>query len=412
MKPARGLQVALWVALLGAAVLGSAGFTARPSDTSRALAQASGTAVPTVPQSLSVPLTQPTDADTHLQGSLQTIPVTINGIKLRLLVDTGSSGVRIFSNKLGVPHARRPPAISPTGLPRTSYQTNFHGMIWEGPPALATMTIEGYTLPPIAVQVVYNAWCSLGKNCQAKNGMRGMERQGFDGNFGIAPSAQGFPDQPASFGNIVFDPLAQLPPPLNSGFIVEFAKHALILGLTPQNSAGFNDMTWATSGPYSNLVTQPNGAPAWKIRGLVFCYQIPQMTLSSPCWRSGPDTGGGDMNVTVAQPVPTGLVNKWGMIHPGNVVRIASRNMIDCWTIVTGTKPGVNVINLRKGNTYTTDSASTPYYWFDIKYDMTNNIFGWRVDMAAPTAQPATCPPPPTQTPTPTPGPSRPPARK
>lgn len=411
MKPAgAGLRTGLWVVLFGVAILGSAGFTAQPAGVSRAIVQASGTAVPTVPQSLTVPLAQPTNRWRRYTASFQTIPVTINGVVRRLLLDTGSSGVRVFSTETEMFGGAVPAGAN---LPHTSYRTNFHGMIWEGPPVMATMTIAGYTLPPIAVQKVYRAWCSLGPNCQAKNGIRGMQKLGFDGNFGIAPSAQGFPDQPAPFGNIVYDPLAQLPSPLNNGFIVEFAQHTLIIGLTPQNRTGFNDLGWSTSGPANNIVTQPNGQPAWKIRGLVFCYQIPGMSLNPnpPCWSSGPDTGGGDMSVSVAQTIPPGLVQN-GAIKPGTAVQITSRNMIDCWTIVTGSTKGLNIINLHQGSRYTTDSAATPYYWFDIKYDMAGNAFGWRVDMAVPTAQPTTCPPPPTQTPTPTPGPSQSAARK
>src|SRR5262249_14782056 len=95
--------------------------------------------------------------------------------------------------------------------------------------------------------------------------------------------------------NNIFNPLAQLPGNLGSGFIISAndvtnpnLTPELIVGLTPSNMQGF---VFAPLGPSQGSGLQPDGLKVWDTKAINTCFSV---NSGSPnCLKSVFDTGAG-----------------------------------------------------------------------------------------------------------------------
>lgn len=172
-----------------------------------------------------------------------------------VLLDTGSTGLRIRAEALG-------PQVQLTDTPLTYSFTS--GNVLTGVLGYMLVSFPGArpevaTAAPIAVHVVKSITCKPEvPRCP------GWAPQQM-GVMGVAYSA--FP---------VFNPLAQLPGNLSSGFIVVADDMAdptvqahLVVGLTAQNSAGFKRIGFPPA-----QGAQPAGLKAWNTKSVPTCFSV------------------------------------------------------------------------------------------------------------------------------------------
>lgn len=172
-----------------------------------------------------------------------------------VLLDTGSTGLRIRAEAVGS-------AVRLTDIPLTySYSS---GNVLKGVLGYAIVAFPGSspnlaTLKPIAIHVVQSITCMPQKpKCP-----------------GWAPTQMGV--MGVAYSPLpVFNPLAQLPGNLASGFIVvanDFAEPGvsphLEVGLTPENSQGYARASFAHADGQ-----QPEGLTAWNTKSIPTCFSV------------------------------------------------------------------------------------------------------------------------------------------
>lgn len=190
-----------------------------------------------------------------------------------VLLDTGSTGLRIRSEAVG-------PAVRLTDIRLTySYSS---GNVLTGVLGYAVIAFPGSTPPvatlkPIAIQVVQSVTCK-------------PEKPKCPGWAATQMGAMG-----AAYGPFaVFNPLAQLPGNLASGFIVvanDFAEPGvsphLDVGLTPENSQGYARAPFAPADR-----PQPDGLTAWNTKSIPTCFSVDGGRPG--CFATVFDTGAGN----------------------------------------------------------------------------------------------------------------------
>lgn len=189
-----------------------------------------------------------------------------------MLLDTGSTGLRIRASAIG-------PAVRLTDTRLTySYSS---GNVLNGVLGYAVVAFPGSdphvaTRKPIAIQVVQSITCKPEKpKCPGWA----------PGQIGVMGAAYG-PSQ-------VFNPLAQLPGNLASGFIVvanDFAdpkvEPHIDVGLTPRNSQGYARAPFAPADR-----PQPDGFTAWNTKSISTCFSVDNGPPG--CFATVFDTGAG-----------------------------------------------------------------------------------------------------------------------
>ncbi|WP_156922152.1 hypothetical protein [Azorhizobium doebereinerae] len=211
-----------------------------------------GDGAATAPQSASIPLVARPDRS----GFTNFVRVTAGGGSGgTVLLDTGSTGLRIRQEALG-------PEVTLTDIPLTYSYTS--GNVLTGVLGYALVAFPGAspavaTAEPIAIHVVQSITCKP----EVPNCPKWKPTEA--GVMGVAYSAVP-----------VFNPLAQLPGALATGFIVvanDRADRALAprieVGLTPANTAGF---AFASFAPEDGR--QPQGLKAWNTKSIPTCFSV------------------------------------------------------------------------------------------------------------------------------------------
>ncbi|MGF1426150.1 DUF3443 family protein [Kitasatospora sp. LaBMicrA B282] len=111
------------------------------------------------------------------------VPITIGGSTLNVLLDTGSTGLRVVADKVPAGAASSP------GITAPPYGFG-SGVQLTGTINTATVQIGDYSTGAIPVELVTGTSCSAAKpNCEAANGAKPQEFGGqFDGIMGVAMS--------------------------------------------------------------------------------------------------------------------------------------------------------------------------------------------------------------------------------
>ncbi|UKO96746.1 glycoside hydrolase family 10 protein [Nostoc sp. UHCC 0870] len=281
-----------------------------------------------------------------------------NGQPRRVLMDTGSAGLRVPREFLGNAPINRTGQIVREVLS--------DGTILEGEIVYTNLRIGLVaTEEPVPVQVVTSRQCTPQKpNCSAKSGTP------FAGIIGVNYSERTLP----------YNPLRKLPGNLSNGFIVTgnrgSSNGSLILGLTAQNRVGFK---------IASLSQQPaiNGIPGnrWDSRLNGVCLAIAASSMKNTCnARMVVDSG---VNSSLIDFKSASLMGKLkpGRLRPQNTVKLSIPRVFD-YSITPGNTNGVNVWNVNVSpqldQPVVVNSGMRFFNRYDVLFDPVNGRQGFR----------------------------------
>jgi len=309
----------------------------------------------------------PVDIVSTKPGSYQpAVSISVaGGPQTSVLFDTGSVGLHIFASQVGN-----------MNLTYTKHHvTNGYGdgKQYEGIVAYAPVTINGVSTKPIPIVVIQKAYCAQNKpNCPvagddpnnpvAHGGMYGV--MGVEMVPGIDKKA---PKQ------TLYSPLIALPGNYGNGFIVQGWNEdsgSLIIGLTPENTAGFNKVQLPQAGQY------PDGRPYYNDKGLMVEYSIGNNTRKL---RTAFDTGGNAL-VHFFSDGSLGFPRHKNIIRPGESFEAVLPNGFD-WQFMTGKELGVNQVGYKPqlgGRPPYINTGITFFFDYDVMFDYYNGMLGFK----------------------------------
>ncbi|MDF2690233.1 MAG: hypothetical protein K0S29_88 [Gammaproteobacteria bacterium] len=329
-----------------------------------ALALCSAFALPAVADNAPATTTVPLQV-IHVSGNNYKIGITVSvagGPPTLLTFDTGGEGLHIFASQVGNMN------LTYTNKHAKSAYTS--GLVYEGTIAYAPVTIGGISTQPIPVLVIQKVYCMKTKpNCNApsdpNNPSPVLGR--FYGELGAGMAVE------ASTG--LYTPFRAMPGNLGTGYIVQGLNKdgsgQLVLGLTQDNTAGFNTVQLNQVGTY------PDGKPVFDDKGLMVNYTIGNF---SETVRTAFDTGG------------DAVVNVW----TNNTENLATTNnkMVRVrqqftatlpggfnWSFTTGKDRGVNtvVVAAPKGNKGEEVNTGISFFLaYDVMFNFQDGQLGFK----------------------------------
>jgi uncharacterized lipoprotein YddW (UPF0748 family) len=252
------------------------------------------------------------------------LEVAIAGGQLRrILLDTGSAGIRVPKEFLGNAPIRR------TG--QNIKEVLSDGTILEG--ELVYTNVRFGLLPatePLPVQIVTSRQCTAQKpKCSANSGVP------FAGIVGVNYFEKSLP----------YNPLRKLPGNLSNGFIVignggTNNNGSLILGLTAENQAGFKMVPWSQQ-------PEINGVPGkrWDSRLGKVCLTIAGSSAKNSCNATMITDTATINGLTEFKSASTAGKLKPGVLGSANAVKVGINGIFD-YSLKPGTRAGFNRWNL------------------------------------------------------------------
>lgn len=249
-----------------------------------------------------------------------------------VLVDTGSSGLRVFREAL---HGT---AVDTTAEPAS---VEFGGGVkWDGHVANANVTLGDVTAK-VAFQLVE----SHAGDLPAVQGVLGI---------GLRAG------EPAS----VYNPLAQID---ETGFVIKTggfdSKSATIV-----LAAGETAIQLAAKGKL------PNGKPAWGDDEIDVCFTIAGAAPTPPCTNTVLDTGS-NFDIVYAPKLPAEQM-KDGLLAPGVAFEAVRKDAFDLkYTVGTNPLPSVDGIMVDDTDPFAILGVAT-FFRYDVSYDLANGRIG------------------------------------
>ncbi len=232
------------------------------------------------PNALTVPMPIRSSGSLKLLG----LSMSVAGREAELLLDTGSSGLRVLSSAVGTVGLQRTqtPVVVTFGD-----NTQFIGVVGRAPLGLGGVLTE----EPVAIQLIDQVRCAPGAERCSDRLFDGS--QDFSGILGTSVG-------PRTPSPEIFDPLTRFPGNLDSGHIIRTggfnsSQGTFTIGLTPTNTAGFGILNLARA---NNPPTFPDGTPVWDDGSLRVNYSITvgnDLLLNSLPGRTIFDTGTSDI---------------------------------------------------------------------------------------------------------------------
>ncbi|MEH2311827.1 MAG: family 10 glycosylhydrolase [Nostoc sp.] len=282
-----------------------------------------------------------------------------NGQPKRILLDTGSAGLRVPKEFLGNAPIRR------TG--QNIKEVLSDGTILEG--ELVYTSVRFGLLPaaePVPVQIVTSRQCTAQKpNCSAKNGVP------FSGIIGVNYFEKSLP----------YNPLRKLPGNLSNGFIVignggSNNNGSLIIGLNTNNQAGFKMAAWSKQ-------SEINGVPGnrWDSQLSKVCLTIAGSSAKNLC-NGKMITDSGTINGwTEFKSASTAGKLKPGVLRSANSLKLAINSIFD-YSLTPGTRDGFNRWNLSispQAELATFVNSGIAFFdKYDVLFDQVNGRQGFR----------------------------------
>ncbi|MFS0517529.1 glycoside hydrolase family 10 protein [Nostoc sp. UIC 10607] len=307
---------------------------------------------------ISLPLYTKPSLGQRVRGYFLEIAIA-NGQPKRILLDTGSAGLRVPKEFLGNAPIRR------TG--QNIKEVLSDGTLLEG--ELVYTNVRFGLLPaaePVPVQVVTSRQCIAQKpNCSAKSGAP------FSGIIGVNYFEKSLP----------YNPLRKLPGNLSNGFMVignggSNNNGSLILGLTANNQAGFKMAAWSKQ-------SEINGVPGnrWDSQLSKVCLTIAGSSAKNLC-NGKMITDTGTINgLTEFKSASTAGKLKPGVLRSANALKVAINSIFD-YSLTPGTRDGFNRWNLS-----ISPQAELPIFVntgiaffdkYDVLFDQVNGRQGFR----------------------------------
>jgi hypothetical protein len=295
------------------------------------------------------------------------LPVSVGGASpVGLLLDTGSTALRVFTSALGAAAVQRT-TQSVTELYADG--TTFQGVLGTARVAIG----DAATDAPISVHLVDTVTCDPSKpSCPVSaTGERHYTDYGMSGILGVSLRAKTTaPD--------LYSPLAQLPGNLGGGFILRSGRYGsssgtLVIGLTADNTAGFAQGSLAAQ---TGVSAHPNGVPTWDDTSLQVCFTIGGTTVQAHCTPMVFDTGSTALSI-VATGVPTTMLQNGDLIS-GTSVEMASAGLFDVsFTVGNPVTSGVDNVAIHATGTHA-NSGIEMFFRRDLLFDARNGRIGFR----------------------------------
>ncbi|MFN6563699.1 MAG: glycoside hydrolase family 10 protein [Nostoc sp. ChiSLP01] len=282
-----------------------------------------------------------------------------NGQPKRVLLDTGSAGLRVPQEFLGNAPIQR------TG--QTIKEELSDGTVFEG--ELVYTNVRFGLIPtaePVPVQVVTSRQCSAQKpNCSAKSGAP------FSGIIGVNYFEKSLP----------YNPLRKLSGNLSNGFIVvgnggSNSNGSLILGLTAQNQAGFKMASWSQQ-------PEINGVPGnrWDSRLGKVCLTLAGSSAKNSCNAAAIADTGTINGLAEFKSASTAGKLKPGVLGSANTVKVAMNGIFD-YSLKPGNRDGFNRWNLSISPKSQMSIFVNPgiafFDKYDVLFDQVNGKQGFR----------------------------------
>lgn len=313
--------------------------------------------------SMTVPMTMVSAADGDFEPTMS-ISVA-GGSPSSVLFDTGSVGLHILASQVGNQN-----------LTYTNHHvTNGYGdgEMFEGVIAFAPVTINGISTKPIAIVVIQKAYCAKNKpNCPVANDdpNNPVAHNGIYGIMGVGmvPSV----DKKAP-KQTLFSPLRALPGNYGNGYILQSWNQNsgnFIIGLTPDNTAGFNTVQLPQVGLYSDAT------PYYDDKSVKVQYTIGNKTRKL---RTAFDTGGNG-EIHFFGKGSLGFPRHKNIVTPGSSFEAVLPNGFD-WSFITGKQLGENQVGFKpplgKKGVYL-NTGITFFFNYDVMYDFANGRLGFK----------------------------------
>jgi hypothetical protein len=285
------------------------------------------------------------------------LPVKVaGGEPVLLLLDTGSKGLMIMSERLGKQ------GITKTG--RRVRQGFLDGTVFEGEVVKAPVSFGPVaSAGQVFILAVDRATCSKEKpDCPAKTFKTGS----FGGIMGVG------------LGDIstLDNPLADLPSPLSNGFIIRGGAggrpSTLTLGLTQENRQGF------TMFPMPRMAVTLNWRDAFfKYNAISACIALQNSGQDRQCCKILFDSGS-SMNLLQAKSLPApGLILPNGVLRPGARIDIQAQGLAPI-VATAETAPWSGLTRVVQGDDTKCILGAGYFQILDFLYDIKNNAIGIR----------------------------------
>jgi uncharacterized lipoprotein YddW (UPF0748 family) len=288
------------------------------------------------------------------------LPVAIaNGQPKRILLDTGSAGLRVPKEFLGNSPIQR------TG--KNIKEVLSDGTILEGELVYANVRFGLIpTTEPVPVQIVSSRQCTAQKpNCSAKSGVP------FSGIVGVNYSEK----------SLLYNPLRKLPGNLSNGFIVignggTNNNGSLILGLTADNQAGFKMAAWSQQ-------PEIKGVPGNRWDSLLskVCLTLAGSSAKNSCNGRMIVDSGTINGLTEFKSASTAGKLKPGVLGSANAVKVAMNGIFD-YSFIPGNRDGFNRWNLsispKSEQTIFVNPGIAFFDKYDVLFDQVNGKQGFR----------------------------------
>jgi hypothetical protein len=319
-------------------------------------------------------LTKPLFADNETTTiPLQVIQIAPSSYKVGITVsvaggpptmvtfDTGGEGLHIFANQVG--------NMNITYTDKKVKSSYVSGLVYEGVIAYAPVSFNGLSTKPIPIEVIQKAYCMKNKpNCGAgsdPNNPTPVYGQ-FYGELGA-----GMRIEPRTN---LYTPFRALPGNYSTGFIIQNlnpnGNGQLVIGLTPDNTAGYNKVSLTQVGTY------PDGKPVYDDKGLMVNYTIGDV---SDNLHTAFDTGGGPI-VTLFTGNSEGFVTNRRQLIRRNQNFTASLPSGFTWSFTTGNIHAQNAVRIGPvlaGKGAEVNTGITFYFNYNVIYDFQNGQLGF-----------------------------------
>lgn len=317
------------------------------------------------------------DSQATTSVPLQVIPNGTNNYKVGISVsvaggppslvtfDTGGVGLHIFASQVGNQNIRYTNKHI-----NSSFGDSAHGFSFEGVIAYAPVTIGGVTTKQIPILVIQNVKCRGSGACNFNMNSSAPPMFGqFYGEMGVGMLSESEP------GVKLTSPLSQLPGNYGTGFIIQnlnpqSGSGELVLGLTQQNTSGFNMVN------LPQAVTIADGQTLYNDKSLQVQYQIGNV---SQTMRTAFDTGGNYQINLYSAPMPGLDVTRKKIVRPGLNFDASLANAFD-WNFTITNRRGDGIVALippSKGKCNYVNTGIGFFFTHNVIYDYQNGRLGF-----------------------------------
>jgi hypothetical protein len=316
--------------------------TLRPTTTE--LTTTSASSAPTQP---SIPLI----AETTDIGPKLIVDIGIGGKALRVLLDTGSVGLRVVAADVPLDAVRR------TGpAPQFGYDD---GTRLSGDLAQASVQIGGHpTAGPIPIELVTDTSCAPAvPDCPAAGGKKPMQFGGrYDGVMGVGPrGVEG-----------VVNPLWRLPDGPEHAFAVHYDPAGASSILLGEPEAGYSLVHFDKATP--STTSSPDTPPPWN-PDVPVCFTLAALPGGKTCGTAMFDTG----TPTIAILVPDAANH--GPVPFGTAIGLSVGAFSHTYTTGPGTHAEIVTTSPSGGGSV---PGLPTFAAADIRYDLANGTVGFR----------------------------------